>query len=529
MNLGTAEKLARPSYKLLLVEDNPGDEFFVKTLLGKSSLARFELISVAYLEEAKKYLQKGTLPHVILLDLHLPDSAGEETFHSIQAVAPQTPTIILTGLSEGEIAVGLLEQGAFAFLRKDEITESVLFNAIYSCLKRHEKENELRLLKEEAERNNQEKSRFLGFLSHELRTPLTSISGFARLLNQSASLSPEELSHLLRIESNAEHLEALVNSLLDLSKIEAGHLDIAMANVDIVNLLDDVFHTLKVHAEKKGITLTCLSLNAIPRIISTDRIRLKQVLLNLIGNGVKYSDVGKVEVLVEYLDKNATLKFLIRDQGRGISEENQGELFKPYRRLSSNDVSGTGLGLVLSRKLARALGGEVLLESSSAKGSTFSVSIRCLLPENENSRLIYRWPSAKSIVPPRHSEPQAAVLQGKRFLIVDDVEDIRTLFSWVLKKSGATEIDFASTIEQATQKALERPYDAILLDLSLGDADGSVVAKQLREKGYGHPIIALTAHTLPEYRERALAAGANLFLTKPIQFSELIHTLVSLS
>jgi len=522
------------AYRILLVEDNPGDAFLVKTLLKRTTLAEFDLMSVNSLEAALNLFKKSLDWDVILLDLNLPDSLGEETFFAVKNVTGEIPIAVFSGLAEKEMSRGLLDRGAYSYLNKDEMTESVLFNTVYSCLRRSWSEQELTRLKLVAENANREKTKFLGHMSHELRTPLTAILGFTDFLLGSENLSTEQLAHLARIDSNARHLRTLVNDLLDISRIQLGKFENEICAFSLFHLVDDVLNTLNVQAEKKGIKLTCRSEGRIPEKIESDQTRFKQILLNVIGNASKFTQVGEVNVRISFEPDDSAkgkhrLLFKVKDHGPGISPQQAQELFKPYSRIhaASDQRQGAGLGLALSKGLAESLGGNVVLEESSSEGCLFGISIAIEGAQPATNLKDYHWPHESPTSPAPRASGTSTLLHGLRILIIEDVEDLRDLYENVLLRNGVGEVQKAGLGWEGYDKAMSGHFDLVLLDLSLPDCEGSQVAKKLRSHGYRKPVIALSAHTLPEIRQNALESGFDKFLTKPVNFSELVDTIVA--
>lgn len=518
--------------RVLLVEDNPGDAFLVKTLLNRTTLADFDLKSVSSLEAAIAQLKSSLDWDVILLDLNLPDSMGEETFFSVKAVATEVPVVVFTGLAEKQISRGLLDRGAYSYLNKDEITESVLFNTVYSCLRRSWNEKELVRLKVVAENANREKTKFLGHMSHELRTPLTAILGFTEQLLSSAGLHAEQVTQLGRIESNARHLRTLVNDLLDISRIQVGKVETEITEFSLFALIDDVLNTLQVQAEKKGVRLVCQSIGPIPEKIRSDETRVKQILLNVIGNATKFTQVGNVQTKISLKSPGEgqpkpLLYVQVTDRGPGINPEQARELFKPYSRIhaASDQRQGAGLGLALSKGLAETMGGDVVLEGSSPNGCVFGITFSIEGYDSVSALKEYAWPHEAAAPTTPRQTGTTEMLKGVKILIIEDVEDLRNLYHWVLTRNGAEIVDTADLGWGGYDKAITGKFDLVLLDLSLPDCEGSEVVKKLRDHGYTKPVIALSAHTLPEIRQHALDCGFDRFLTKPINFSELVETL----
>lgn len=370
----------------------------------------------------------------------------------------------------------------------------------------------------QAEQASQLKSLFLANMSHEIRTPLAAIIGFSDLLKDSQLSESERLQYLNIIQRTGENLTRIINDILDLSKVEAGHLEIEPSSVSLSTLLDDIHVLMVARAHGKPIHIEFNRRGIVPDTITTDPLRLRQVLTNILGNAIKFTDQGYVRMTYEVSGPN--LLFTIKDTGVGISAEKRSLLFQPFSQVDSSvsrKYEGTGLGLVLSRKLAEMMGGTVLLEESDpGKGSTFTVRIG-LDPANI---------SQKGFQLPKKDFIHAKQLSETSILLVDDVEDNRLLIQRMLSKRGA-KLTLATNGEEGLNKALAENYDIILMDIQMPIMDGYTATKKLRQAGYKKPIIALTAHAMKDDRERCLEAGCTDYLTKPVHVDALVQTILS--
>lgn len=377
--------------------------------------------------------------------------------------------------------------------------------------------------KEAAEAANMAKSAFLANMSHEIRTPLGAVLGFSDLLIDPNVEPSEKANYLSAIKRNGELLSNIINDILDLSKIEAGSMKIAVREVTINEILNDTKTLLDLNAKEKGIALNVVTAENVPEIVQTDPLRLRQILINIIGNAIKFTSKGSVDVhisLREGPDNTGRLAFVVKDTGGGIKENQIGKLFIPFSQAdttSKRKFGGTGLGLVISKRFANLLGGDVqLTETVFEKGSTFTITID---PGPIRSVVL-------GAAKPKSAEAQKKNirLDGVRVLLAEDSLDNQALITRLLKLSGAASVEVASDGQEAVTKASGGAlYDVILMDLQMPLMDGYEATAQLRSQGYRGQIIALTAHTLSDERERCLRSGFDEHIGKPINRELLIE------
>lgn len=396
-----------------------------------------------------------------------------------------------------------------------------------------EMENEARIALDRArvraERASRAKDEFLSHMSHEFRTPLNAINGFTELLTTQLaqqdtlggdpSAGREECGeHLGAIRSATEHLVHLVEDILDLSRLESGEIRLNIQSFSPEQLLADVRASLQGRACERGQTLVVVSETSIPRLMG-DRVRWKQILLNLVGNAIKFSPAGEIRIVADWTDFNESrgrLGVRVSDHGPGIPPELQDRIFERFVRAESVEragTNGTGLGLAISRNLARAMGGDLVLESSSPEGSTF----HCTVP----------FPIAEPADPGSGTYTRIArpSLKGKRVLLCEDNRLNIRLATKLLDRLEAVH-ELAEDGGQAMERLRQGTFDLILLDLHMPVADGFEVASFLRSpqgprQNAGVPILALTADAFEETRHRAKAAGMDDFLAKPYSFDDL--------
>ncbi len=403
---------------------------------------------------------------------------------------------------------------------------------------RKEAEYELISARINSDAASQSKSEFLANMSHEIRTPVTSILGYSELL-ETPGLGREEFSgHLATIKSAGQHLLTIINDVLDLSKIEAGKMTIELIQLSPVQLIREVMAALQPQATAKKLLLRALAEGPVPKVITSDAVRLRQILMNLMGNAIKFTDVGHVTLTVRLVspssDGNARMEFEVSDTGIGMTKEQCCSLFEPFMQADASTTrrfGGTGLGLSICRRMAHLLNGEIRVKSEPGLGSTFTVACSTgLLGETEvpNFGLL----SDQAVVEKRPL-PESGELKC-RVLLAEDNPVNRYCLESILRRAGAIvetaengqvafEKAFASLTLQQKDGQPSLGFDIVLMDMQMPLLDGYEATRRLRQHGYSGPIIALTAHAMAEDERKCLAAGCDEFATKPIERAALIE------
>jgi len=371
-------------------------------------------------------------------------------------------------------------------------------------------------------------SELLAKITHEMRTPLASILGYAEMMYDAKQTVANRLHGIGRIRKCIKNLTVLVDAISDLSVVEAGEIEVCPREVALFEELSNIFSELHGQAWKKRIAFEVHYDGSLPASIKTDAKRLRQILSNVIGNAIQFTERGEVRVTVR-LDssgKAPELQFVVHDTGGGIAPPLQKGIFDPlfsHEQFLSSKNEGCGLGLFLSKRFAMALGGDVILKESNPKhGSTFAVTIN---PGSLEGVIL-------SKVEPRIDVDHVSVtpgpfsserrVDGMRVLLVEDASDIQMLISQFLKKNGAT-VDIAKDGVEGIKKAREGRYDLILMDIQMPFLNGYEVASQLHHQGFRTPIVALTAHAMRGVKEKCLEAGCDDYLTKPINAPALLE------
>jgi PAS domain S-box-containing protein len=393
------------------------------------------------------------------------------------------------------------------------------------------REDELKLSKTRAEDSSREKSEFLANMSHEIRTPITAILGYTEILDfpNAADSRDEQAEFIRKIRSNAYHLLSLINDILDIAKVESGMLKIERASFPLASEITNVFSMLEGRSKEKGLHLTLECDGPVPQMISSDSTRIRQILLNLVSNAIKFTEKGVIKLSVRYdqSPNGQRLEFRVSDTGCGIKKEDCDKIFDPFIQADAANnrrYGGTGLGLALSKRLGKHLGGDVILEKTSVgQGSTFLATID---PGHVQAPFIRTFesphPPLDSSFALKKTAAQRQILKGVRILLADDGDDNRLLFSTVLNKAGAS-VDVAENGREAVEKASHRPYDVILMDIQMPEMDGLEATQILRESGHRIPILALSAHALAEHQEKSIRLGCNEHIAKPVSARDLVQ------
>lgn len=528
----------------------------VIALVDIDSLKRsFDQLKEAH-DYADAIVQTAPVPLLVLdRDLRV-ISANEAFYRQFQVKETETKNVRIYDMGNGQWRSPRLRELLEDILPKDELMENFVVEhefphigrrfmrisarrllqesdkasrillAISDLTEERRTEESMNAAKEAAEAANRAKSDFLANMSHEIRTPLGAILGYSELLANPEPNKTETLNSVTRIRRNVEHLTELIDEILDIAKIEAGKLDVERVRFALLPELAETFALLQSRAEDKGLTLDVTFSSDIPETMTSCPRRFRQILLNIVGNALKFTEKGGVTTSIKYVPtadgkETAKLCIAVTDTGCGLTLEQQGRLFQPFSQADTTVTrrfGGTGLGLTLARRLAELLGGDVVLTASEAgKGSTFTVNL--------DPGPLDGVPMLKGLTKTdldKRAEPVTDWftgndrLAGLRILLVEDGPDNQMLMEHFLVASGA-KVDIASNGLEGTEMAKAAAYDVVLMDIQMPVLDGYEATKRLRAAGFEAPIVALTAHSMRGERERCIAAGCVDYVSKPVK------------
>ncbi|MBL4884382.1 MAG: response regulator [Planctomycetaceae bacterium] len=484
-----------------------------------------------------------------LLFVHVNHGARENIGYSMEELREMTPVDIKasqTAACFAELVAPLLDgsQVNLKFKTKHQRKDSseypvqiqlemsflgdrrVFAAVILDITERQKMEQELLDSREQALIADRTKSNFLANMSHEIRTPMTAILGFSDILLEAGVSEKDKQDAAQTIHQNGHHLLELINDILDLSKIESGKIDTERRKINPGNAMQDVVNLLSERAKSQGNDLQVELRGDIPQTIQTDPTKLKQALVNLVGNALKFTKNDTVRIIAECDRQNEWMKYHVIDSGIGITSDQMDNIFQPFKQADSSTTrkyGGTGLGLTITKRIANILGGDVSVESEPGRGSTFTLTIATGSLADVQMQSVLETTTSPKTTP--WSPQNAEVIDG-RVLLVEDGPDNQRLVSYILKKAGA-KVTLAANGKEGVEAAMlavkeGKPFGVILMDMQMPVMDGYTATSTLRDGGYSGQIVALTAHAMKHDIDKCLESGCDSYLSKPIDRYALI-------
>lgn len=529
------------AYRLLIVDDDAIDRRHYCKLLAQPGTDACHIQQAVDGAAGLAALQADQFD-CVLLDFNLPDMTGLK-FLAAAAVDGELPcaVVLVTGQGNEAIAVEAMKRGVQDYLVKDQVNESNLWRTIAQAVTQAELkqrlaaslrdltashlaleqevairkagEAELRAAKDAAEQGSQAKTRFVAMVTHELRTPLNGILGYAQLLRIEGGISARQDAHVGAMMQAGQHLLEMIDRVLDFASIETGRMELHPSEISLHDLIEGCVASISPMVTERVLSLRVIHSHDAPRQIVADSARLRQVLLNLLGNAVKYTDSGGVELRLLAGASPGGLRVEIADTGRGIDEASRGRLFQEFERLdAATSVEGTGLGLAIAARIVRLMGGMINYTPNPGGGSVFWFE----LPRADLGSSSLPEP-VKDEVPPA----------GRSVLLVDDIKINRDIIGTFLEAAGHA-VTQTESGRESVRLVAEQQFDLVLMDVRMPEMDGLEATRRIRTLPDSHgkvPILALTAYTSPEQLAQCQDAGMDGYVPKPVDYETLIHAI----
>jgi signal transduction histidine kinase len=523
MNGSNGSATTRETVHILLIEDNPGDARLVEILLEESDLPNVQIIHRLTLGDGIAELQKRDFA-VVLLDLTLPDSRGFETLERLIATKPDVNVVVMTGLADKVLGLNAVKAGAQDFLMKGGFDSDLLSKTLRYAI---ERKNVLIKLaaatraREVAEESARMKEQFIASISHEMRTPMNAIYGMSNLLAQT-KLDTEQRSFIDSVRQSSEILLGVINDILEVSTLQNGQMHFEAADFDLTELMFNLVNVMQYKKAEKPLEFQLAIDPSVPKHVLGDKLRLNQILYNIVGNAVKFTDEGFIKIRIEMGKQegdNLLLLFIVEDSGIGIPQEKIATIFESFTRIRTKEriFEGTGLGLAIVKNLVVQQGGRVFANSQPQKGTTITVE----MPFKKGTPPVQL---AEGEVPAKPNFEASKSRVFKLFLVED-----HKINQMVARKTLERQFDnIAITVAENGRECLNileagNEFDIILLDIQMPIMDGNETIAYIRENmpNFKTPVLAMTAHAYISKDNIFKTYGFDDFVLKPFEPEQL--------